>query len=86
MRIEKKCWPDMFRAILEGRKRFDARIADFDCRPGDILVLREWDPGKGAFTGRVLEKSVGYAMRTKDALFWDQAALQKHGLLIMSLD
>lgn len=44
MRIEKKCWPEYFNKVLEGKKTFDFRLADFECKEGDILVLKEWDP------------------------------------------
>ena len=44
MRIEKKVWPKFFQKILDGDKTFELRLADFECKPGDILVLKEWDP------------------------------------------
>jgi len=84
MRIEKKAWPEMFRKILDGDKTFDARIADFECKPGDVLVLREWDPRKAEYTGRSVEKKVTYVLRTKDARFWKKEDLDKHGLQVMA--
>ncbi len=84
MRIEKKTWPGMFQKILDGEKTFDARIADFECNPGDILVLMEWDPEKGDYTGRMLEKEVTYVLKTKDVEFWKKEDLEKHGLLVMA--
>ncbi len=32
------------------------RLADFDIRTGDILVLKEWDPKTKKYTGRELKK------------------------------
>jgi len=29
-KIEKKTWPEMFQFVLDGKKKFDARIADFE--------------------------------------------------------
>jgi ribosomal protein S17 len=65
-KIEKKAWPEYFQAIVEGKKNFEVRLADFDCKEGDILVLREWDPKRKEYTGRVIEKKVTYVARTKD--------------------
>lgn len=47
-----KCWPNSYAAIAAGVKCFEWRRDDrgFEC--GDVLVLREWDPGPGV-TGSV---------------------------------
>jgi len=29
-KIEKKVWPEYFQAIVEGKKNFEVRLADFD--------------------------------------------------------
>ncbi|MBU0761209.1 MAG: DUF3850 domain-containing protein [Nanoarchaeota archaeon] len=52
MIIEKKAWPELFEEVLEGTKNFDLRLADFDCKEGDVLVLKEWNPATKEFTGR----------------------------------
>lgn len=50
---ELKCWPQFFSAIAEGRKRHDLRrSSDRDFVVGDRLLLREFDPGIGEYTGR----------------------------------
>ena len=85
MRIEKKCWPDLFDEVESGRKSFDMRVADFDCSPGDTIVLKEWDPGTASFTGRVLEKEITFVLRTKGTPFWKEDDVEKHGFLVMSL-
>lgn len=41
-----KTWPDYFQAVWEGRKKFDLRRDDRDYQVGDMLLLREYDPGK----------------------------------------
>ena len=86
MRIEKKVWPEYFQLILEGKKKFELRLADFECKPGDVLVLREWDPKTGGYTGRAAEKRVGYVFKTKGAMFWPKEEVEKHGLQIISFD
>jgi ribosomal protein S17 len=70
MRIEKKVWPEYFQKIIDGVKTYELRLADFDCSPGDILVLKEWSPETKEFTGRVLEKEVTYVGKTKKQKFW----------------
>ncbi len=84
MKIEKKTWPELFQKILDGEKNFDARIADFDCKEGDILVLREWDPEKEEYTGRIIEKEATYVLKTKEVGFWPEEDLEKFGLQIIS--
>lgn len=48
-----KCWTAFFNEIAEGRKRHDLRRAtDRDFRVNDRLLLREFDPLRGCYTGR----------------------------------
>lgn len=82
-KIEKKVWPKYFAAILRGDKTFEIRLADFDCRQGDVLVLREWNPEKKTYTGRTLEKQVIYVVKTKDLPFWSQEEVKKYGYQII---
>ena len=84
MRIEKKTWPKYFQLILDGKKTYELRLADWECKPGDILVLREWDPEKKEYTGRVIEKKVTYVGKTKDMAFWTKESIEKHGFQIIS--
>lgn len=85
-KIEKKTWPEMFQLVLDGKKKFDARIADFEINEGDMLVLREWDPKTREYTGRELEKKVGYILKTKEVDFWSKEEIEKYGIQIISLD
>lgn len=84
MKIEKKTWPEFFDKISSGEKKFELRLADWECNPGDILVLREWDPEKKDYTGRVLEKEVTYVLKTKEVKFFTPEEVQKHGWQIIS--
>lgn len=85
MKIEKKVWPGYLDRIISGEKTYDLRLADFDCKAGDILVLREWDPEKQKYTGRESEKEVTYVGKTKEMEFWDKKEIDKYGYQIISL-
>ncbi|HEX6976926.1 MAG TPA: DUF3850 domain-containing protein [Patescibacteria group bacterium] len=84
MKIRKKTWMPFFQEILDGKKTFDARLANFSCKKGDILVLEEYDPVTKKYTGRKLEKEITFVLNTKKQKFWTQSDIQKSGLLIMS--
>lgn len=84
MRIEKKVLPEYFQKILEGKKTYELRLADWECNPGDILVLREWDPEKKEYTGRVLEKEVTYVGKTKNMKFFSKGDVERYGYQIIS--
>ena len=84
MRIEKKIWPRFFEKILSGEKTFELRLADFECKPGDILILREWDPNTKEYTGRVLEKRITYVVKTKNIDFWPKDKVEKYGYQIIA--
>lgn len=87
-KIEKKVWPEYFEEILRGEKTFELRLNDFEISEGDILVLKEWDPKTKDYTGRELEKKVGYVGKWKiDDLtrFWPKEEIEAKGLQIISL-
>ena len=85
-KIEKKVWPEYFQRILDGDKKFELRLADFDINEGDILVLKEWDPKTKEYTGRKLEKEVTYIIKTKEVEFWLKEDVDKYGFQIISFD
>jgi len=84
MKIKKKTWIPYFQEILDGKKTFDARLANFECKVGDILVLEEYDPKLKKYTGRKSEKEISFILNTKTQKFWSQSDVKKDGLLIMS--
>lgn len=79
MKIEKKTWPEYFEKILSGEKNFDLRLADWQCQAGDILLLREWNPETKDYTGRQIEKEVGYVVKTKDFNIFSKEDVEKYG-------
>ena len=86
MIIKKKTWPEQFEAVLNNSKKFDCRIADFDCGVGDTIVFEEWDPKTQDYTGRSLEKQITYILKTKDAKFWTKEQVENKGFQILSLE
>ena len=84
MKIEKKVWPEYFDKIKKDEKTFELRLADFECNPGDILTLREWNPETKKYTGRIIKKEVTYVLKTKDIKFWVKEDIEKYGFQIIS--
>jgi len=85
MKIEKKVWPVYFQAILDGKKNYELRLADFECKPGDTLLLKEWNPDTKEYTGRVIEKEVTFVVKTKDCKFWKSEEIEKYGYQVIGL-
>lgn len=84
--VRKKCWPEFFNNILEGKKKFELRLADFEIREGNTLILEEWDPVTKEYTGRKIEKKISFVLHTKDIKFWNKEDIDKLGFVVMSLD
>lgn len=84
MKIEKKVWPEYFQKIIDGVKTYELRLADFECKSGDVLVLKEWNPETKQYTGRVIEKVVTYVGKTKGQIFWSKEDVEKYGYQIIS--
>ena len=83
MKIENKVWPEYFQKILDGDKNFEVRLADFECNPDDVLILKEWNPVVNKYTGREIEKIVTYVGKTKDFKFWTSEEIEKYGYQII---
>ena len=84
MKIKKKVQSKYFKDILEGRKRFEVRLADFKCKTGDVIVLLE-QKGK-TLTGRKIECELLYKLNTKEIeKFYKKEDIEKYGLLILAI-
>ena len=66
MEIVKKAYSDLFEDILQGKKKFDVRVGDFECNVGDVLVLVEIDKETRKPSGREIRKKISYVLKTKD--------------------
>lgn len=85
--IKKKIWPEYFEEVASGNKKYELRLNDFSIVEGDILVLEEWNPKTKEYTGRVVEKKVGFVGRFKiDELFWPEEEIREKGIQVISLD
>ena len=85
--IKKKTWPELFEAVLSGKKNFDLRLNDFDVNEGDTLILEEYDPKTQEYTGRKIEKKVTFVSKFKlDELFnWPEKEVKEKGIQVISL-
>lgn len=85
MKIKKKCWPGIFEDVLSGKKKFDVHVDDFECEEGDVLVLEEWNPQTGEYTGRKIEKEIKYVLKTNEQKFWSEKD-KKKGFVVFGFD
>ena len=83
--INKKTVSSLFNEILLGNKTFDVRLADWQCEPGDILILNEVDEETKKLTGRSIRKKVGYILYTNETDFFTKKDIEKYGLQVISL-
>ena len=86
MIIRKKAWSKIFEDVLSGKKRFDLRLADFDIKEGDTLILEEWNPETKKYTGRKLEKKAGYILKFDLDKFGQKKQVEEKGLYVIQLE
>ncbi len=84
MRHTKKVWPEYFQKIIDGKKTYELRLADWECNDGDTLVLQEWNPETKDYTGREIKKEVTYVGKTKNFTFWTKEEVEKYGYQIIA--
>lgn len=84
--IKKKTWPEIFELMASGKKKFDLRLNDFEVSEGDTLILEEYDQIKKGYTGRTLEKKVGYVLKFKLDDFGQEQEIKEKGLQILQLE
>lgn len=80
-----KSWTHFFQAIKCGKKLHDMRdLRDRKYRVGDILVLQEYDPFKGEYTGDTCTALVTYITSADTPCAFSSSALAP-GYCILSL-
>lgn len=77
--IRKKTWPDIFQRVLEGKKNVEVRLADFEIKEGDVLILEEYDPKTKKYTGRSLKKKVKHLNKINLTEFHTLEEIKKYG-------
>jgi len=86
MKIIKKVQRKYFKAIIDGKKRFEVRLADFKYKPGDVLVLKEQENGTKKLTGRKIECELLYGFNTKAMeKFYSKKDIDKYGFVVLSV-
>jgi len=83
--IHKKIWPEYFELVVSGKKRFELRLADFDVKEGDSLMLEEWDPQTKGYTGRTIEKKIDYVLKFDLDKFAQKEEVLKDGLYVIQI-
>ncbi|MFA7385461.1 MAG: DUF3850 domain-containing protein [Candidatus Paceibacterota bacterium] len=81
--IKKKIWPEYFELISSKKKNFELRLADFEAKEEDILILEEWDPEKKEYTGRKIEKEIKYILKFKLDDFNQRKEIEEKGLYVI---
>lgn len=84
--IKKKIWPEYFKAVASGKKKFELRLNDFNVEEGDTLVLEEWDPKTKKYTGKKIEKRVGYILKFNLDDFGQEEKIKEKGIVVMQLE
>jgi len=89
-KVVKKVLPEYFQDILDGKKKYEFRLNDFDIEVGDILVLEEYttsDINTRKPTGRVIEKEVSYLRKFKPQDLWfPEEDFKEKGVQIISFE
>ena len=57
-----KILPEFLAPLLTKEKNFEVRYNDRKYRAGDLLVLREWHPHSGLYTGRWMCAQISYIL------------------------
>lgn len=84
--IKKKVQGKYFKEVADGKKRFEIRLADFKCKPGDTLVLEEQRKNGKKLTGKKLDCEILYKFNTKNIeKFYSRKDIQKYGLLVIAI-
>jgi len=84
--ITKKIHPEYFELVKSGKKKFELRLAEFDVKEEDLLVLEEWDPIKKEYTGRKIEKYINYVFKFDLDAFGQKEEIIQKGLYIMQFE
>lgn len=57
-----KTWPEYFKRLWSRYKTFEVRLNDRNFKPGDRLILREYDPKSHSYSGRFITAEIGFVL------------------------
>jgi hypothetical protein len=83
--IKKKIPLDFYELVNSNKKNFELRLNDFQINEGDVIILEEWDPKTKEYTGRQIEREVGYILRFKLNDFGQEKLIKEKGIVVFSL-
>lgn len=58
-----KTWPEYFKLVREGKKRFELREDDRDYEEGDVIILQEYHPDTKKYSGEEERFQAGFILR-----------------------
>ena len=81
-----KSWVPFFQAFKSGAKKHDMRdMKDRNYKVGDILILEEYDPFKGEYTGDAMKMRITYITSKDTPCAFSSGALDRD-YCILSLE
>ena len=81
-----KSWVPFFQAFKRGEKKHDMRdLKDRQYKVGDLLILEEYDPFLGRYTGDMMWMKITYITSSETPCAFSSAALDKN-YCILSLE
>lgn len=60
---ELKTWPKYYKSVKDGSKPFELRKDDRDYKIGDVLILKEYDPGTESYTNDECTRVITYILK-----------------------
>jgi hypothetical protein len=80
-----KSWTSFFQAIKAGDKKHDLRKDDRNFQLGDVLILQEYDPFKGEYSGEECRVKITYITGRATPCAFSSAVLDRD-YVILSLE
>lgn len=86
MEVIKKSWPEFFSKHKSHKRCSEVRLADFDLRSGDTILLKEFNPKNRKFTGREARRKCKAVQKFSPLKHYTMAQLKKYGLYVIEFE
>ncbi len=86
MEVAKKSLPEFFSKYKSGKRCAEIRLADFDLRSGDAILLKEYNPKNRKFTGRKVRRKCRSVSKFNPLKHYSMAQLKKYGLYVIEFE